>query len=74
MGRGHATRSMEPQHYSMKSNKLYAFLINIWSGGGAARGNETSKLTDRDRVPVCPSEAEEKDLLGSNRLKAVTNL
>jgi hypothetical protein len=29
MGRGHAKSSVEPQHYSLLSNKLYTILANV---------------------------------------------
>jgi hypothetical protein len=74
MGGGHATSSLESQHYSVQSNKLYAFLVIVQRGGGAARGSETSKLMNRYRGPTCPSKVEENDMLESDRLKAVTNL
>jgi hypothetical protein len=31
MGRGHANRSVEPQHHSVQSNKFLTFLVNVWS-------------------------------------------
>jgi hypothetical protein len=74
MGGGHATSSLESQHYSVQNNKLYAFLVIVQRGGGAARGSETSKLMNRYRGPTCPSKVEENDMLESDRLKAVTNL
>jgi hypothetical protein len=33
---------------------IAAFLANVWGGGGAARGGETSKLANRDRGPRVP--------------------
>jgi hypothetical protein len=74
MGGGHATRRMEPQHYSMQNNKLYTFQANVRSRGSAARRGEASKLMNHDRDPACLSEAEEKNMLESDKLKAIANM
>jgi hypothetical protein len=68
MGGGHANIRMESQHHSVQSNKLHTIPVNVWGRGSATRGDKTE-------TPMCPNEAEEKDLLElDDRLKAVTNI
>jgi hypothetical protein len=74
MGGGHAESCMEPQQNSLQSHQFYSILAVVWSRGSITQRNQISKFAHNSGGITMPHEAEEKDLLESERLKAVTNL
>jgi hypothetical protein len=73
MDGGHAESSMEPQHNSLQRHQFHSILAAVWSGGSITQIKHQSLRTTAE-ASLCPSEAENKDLLESDRLKEVTNL
>jgi hypothetical protein len=51
MGRGHAKDTVEPQHDSLQSAKLYPILTDVRSGGDIARRSKTLKPAKGSRDP-----------------------
>jgi hypothetical protein len=74
MGGGQANSSMEPQHHSVQSNKLHAFRLMYGAEVVLPEEVKQRSLRTTTEAPACPNEAEEKDLLESDRLKAVATM
>jgi hypothetical protein len=49
-------------------------LVTVWSLSSFTRGDKTLKPTNHNRNHRSPNEAEEKDMLELDRIKAVVNL
>jgi hypothetical protein len=64
---------MQPQHNSLQSHQLHPIPVIVQSWGSLLEEIKHQSLCTKAEVPPYPSEAEEKDLLESERLKVVAS-
>jgi hypothetical protein len=74
MGGGHTKGSMESQYYGLRATNFTLFWLLFRTEAVLPEETKNKSLRTTTKTPPCPSEAEEKDLLESDRLNGVANL